>query len=142
MRGRKFLEHTSDVYVEAYGSDLAVAFEEAAMALFETLITNVESVSPAERRTLTAEGYDDLSLLYDWLERLLLLFEIDRFLVNRVRVLSLDRGEVYKVEGEVWGEKYDESKHIPGTHVKSPTYWLMEVKEEGGRAVVRYVLDI
>lgn len=142
MRGRRFLEHTSDVYVEAIGPDLRAAFEEAALALFETLITNLESVTPANRLEVYAEGYDTLSLLYDWLEKLLLLFEIDRFVARYVKVLSLKEGETYRVEGEAWGESYDESRHKPGTHVKSPTYWLMEVVKENDMSVVRFVLDI
>jgi SHS2 domain-containing protein len=142
MRGRRFLEHTSDIYVEAFGSDLKEAFEEAGMALFETLVSNLESISPASKRVVEAEGYDHLSLLYEWLEKLLLLFEIDRFVGCKVRVEELVESDVFKVRGEVWGEQYDEGRHRPGTHVKSPTYWLMEVKKEDGRAFVRFVLDI
>ncbi len=142
MRGRRFLEHTSDIYVEAVGSDLKEAFEEAGMAIFETLVSNPESISPVSSRTVEAEGYDLLSLLYEWLEKLLLLFEIDRFVGCRVRVEELIESNIFKVRGEVWGEPYDEAKHRPGTHVKSPTYWLMEVKKEDGRALVRFVLDI
>ncbi len=132
----------SDVYVEAYGSDLREAFEEAGLALYETLIAGLESVLPKEKRMVEAEGYDLLSLLYNWLERLLLLFEIDRFVGCRIRVGELSEAEDYRVKGEVWGEQYDESRHRPGTHVKSPTYWLMEVKKEDGKSVIRFVLDI
>lgn len=142
MRGRRFLEHTSDIYVEAFGSDLKEAFEEAGMAIFDALIRNPETISPSSKRIVEATGYDHLSLLYDWLEKLLLLFEIDRFVVCRIRVEELVESDVFMVRGEVWGELYDETKHRPGTHVKSPTYWLMEVKKEDGRSVVRFVLDI
>ncbi|MCS7146267.1 MAG: archease [Nitrososphaerota archaeon] len=142
MRGRRFLEHTSDVYVEAFGSDLKEAFEEAGLALFETLVRDSNSVSPSERKTVEAEGYDLMSLLYNWLERLLLLFEIERFIGCRVKVEELVGGDAFRVRGEVWGERYDEAKHLPGTHVKSPTYWLMEVISEDGRGLVRFVLDI
>lgn len=142
LRGRRFLEHTSDVYVEAFGSDLKEAFEEAGMALFETLVSDPNTVSPNERRTVEAEGYDLMSLLYNWLERLLLLFEIDRFIGCIVKVEELSGGDAFRVSGEVWGERYDETKHLPGTHVKSPTYWLMEVISEDGRGLVRFVLDI
>ncbi len=142
MRGRRFLDHTSDIYVEAFGSNLKEAFEEAGMAIFETLVGNPESISPASKRVVEAEGYDLLSLLYEWLEKLLLLFEIDRFVGCRVIVEELNESEAFRVKGEVWGELYDETRHRPGTHVKSPTYWLMEVKKEDGKALVRFVLDI
>lgn len=142
MRGRRFLEHMSDVYVEAFGRDLKEAFEEAGLALFETLVRDLSSVSPVERRLVEAEGYDLESLLYNWLEKLLLLFEIERFVGSRIDVEELVEDEVFKARGVVWGEEFNDAKHQPGTHVKSPTYWLMEVKRGNGSGLVRFVLDI
>jgi len=47
--GFRFLEHTADVYVAAYGETLAEAFENAALAMFETM-TDTENVKPQEKR--------------------------------------------------------------------------------------------
>ncbi|MDT7877173.1 MAG: archease [Candidatus Caldarchaeales archaeon] len=142
MRGVRFLEHTSDIYAEAYGADLREAFEEAGKTIFVILVQDSESVRPVEVKKVESSGYDDHSLLYDWLERLLLLFDIERFVGCEVRVLELSRGESYRVVGEVVGEKFDPARHRPGIHIKSPTYWLMEVVEKEDGAYVRFVLDI
>jgi len=143
-RGRRLLDHTSDVYVEAYGEDLKQAFEEAGVALFETLVRNLDAVLPAEKREVVAGGYDLYSLLYDWLEKLLLLFEIDGFVGRRIDVMELVEGggPAVSLSAVVWGEFFDKSRHKPGIHVKSPTYWLMEVVRGEGRSLVRFVLDI
>jgi SHS2 domain-containing protein len=142
MRGARLLEHTSDVYIEAFGADLREAFEEAAKAVHATIVKNLDEVRPVETKRVEAEGYDDLSLLYEWLEKNLLLFEIDRFVGGDVKVLQLVRGEQYRVVGMVVGEPFDPKRHQAGIHVKSPTYWLMEVLEGRDGGYVRFVLDI
>ena len=40
----EFLEHMADAYIAAYGKDLAEAFENAALAMFDVM-TEVEKVS-------------------------------------------------------------------------------------------------
>ena len=46
----EFLEHTADVYVRAHGKNLEEAFENSALAMFET-ITNTRKVAQAEEDT-------------------------------------------------------------------------------------------
>jgi SHS2 domain-containing protein len=43
VRRFEFLEHVADAYIAAYGQDLAEAFENAAVAMFETM-TDIEGV--------------------------------------------------------------------------------------------------
>jgi len=76
--GRRFLEHMSDVYVEAYGPTMEDAFREAGLALFD-VISDTKDVNPKLEREVCAEGFDMHSLLYNWLEQLLLLFVAGRF---------------------------------------------------------------
>ncbi len=142
-RGFEFLEHTSDVYVRAYGRDLAEAFEEAGKALFAVLVRNAEVSEPKREVEVTARGYDRMSLLYDWLERLLLVFQLEKLVVSDVRVLRIEEesGELV-VRGRAVGEDYSPQKHVPGIDVKSPTYWLMEVNEGPGGVELKFVLDI
>ncbi|MEM2115097.1 MAG: archease [Candidatus Caldarchaeum sp.] len=136
--GFKQLPHTADIYIEAYGRSLEEAYEQAGHALFRTLIPEAEGVE--ERVKVSASGSDLHELLYDWLEKLLHVFELGQLVGTDVRVFKIFRDEVCRLEGEVGGVKYDRLKHRTGTAVKSPTYALMEV--DTGRNVVRFVLDI
>jgi SHS2 domain-containing protein len=88
-RGFEFLEHTSDVYVRAYGRDLAEALEEAGKALFAVLVRNAEVSEPRREVEVTARGYDKMSLLYDWLERLLLVFQLEKLVASEVKVTQI-----------------------------------------------------
>ena len=69
-RGFEFLEHTADAYIAAYGKDLARAFENAAVAMFDVM-TQVEKVRAKVEDEVEAKGSDEYALLYSWLEALL-----------------------------------------------------------------------
>jgi len=139
--GRRFLEHMSDVYVEAYGPTMEDAFREAGLALFD-VISDTKDVNPKLEREVYAEGFDMHSLLYNWLEQLLLLFELEGFLASSIEVHAIEKSDdVFRIRATVKGEKFDPSRHKHGIGIKSVTYALMEVIDEDVKKV-RFVLDI
>lgn len=139
--GRRFLDHMSDVYVEAYGPTMEEAFKEAGLAIFD-IISDTKGVRPELEREVYAEGFDMYSLLYNWLEQLLLLFDLDGFLASDIEVHAIDRsGDVLRIRATVKGERYDPSRHKHGIGIKSVTYALMEIVENDAKKV-RFVLDI
>jgi len=142
-RGYIMLEHTSDAYIEAYGRDLREAFEEAGKALFAVIIRNMEDVKKEVTKVVEADGVDKFSLLYNWLEKLLILFDVEGIVASEIKIkdLTVDSEPCY-VKAEVSGEKYDSNRHKAGIDVKSPTYWLMEFGEKNDIVYVRFVLDI
>ncbi|MBS7635588.1 archease [Candidatus Bathyarchaeota archaeon] len=71
----EFLEHMADAYIAAYGRDLNEAFENAALAMFETM-TSSSDVKHVIEEEVEVEGEDEQSLLYNWLEELLVRFEV------------------------------------------------------------------
>ncbi|MEM1945278.1 MAG: archease [Nitrososphaerota archaeon] len=136
--GFRQLPHMSDIRIEAWGPTLEKAFEQAGLALYRTIIPEAEGV---ERRVeVSAEGADPQELLYDWLEKLLHVFELDQLVGTEVRVKKIVKNECYRIEGEVGGVTYDRRKHKTGTAVKSPTYAFMEI--DGEKNVLRFLLDI
>lgn len=142
MRGFRFLDHMSDVYIEAYGETLEQAFEEAGKAIFN-VISKTDGVEPLQSAEIDANGFDMESLLYDWVEKLLLKFEIDRLVLSEFNVKQIAKeDESYRLKAYVKGEPYNPYKHFHGIHVKGATYWLMEIKQEDNRFYLRFVLDI
>lgn len=139
--GRRFLDHMSDVYVEAYGQTMEDAFKEAGLALFD-VISDTKSVKPEMEKEVSAEGFDMYSLLYNWLEQLLLLFELEGFLASDIKVHAIEKsGDVFRIRATVRGEVFDPSRHKHGIGIKSVTYALMEILEDDLKKV-RFVLDI
>lgn len=139
--GRRFLEHMSDVYVEAYGPTMEDAFREAGLALFD-VVSDTKDVNPKLEREVCAEGFDMHSLLYNWLEQLLLLFELEGFLASSIEVHTIERSDdVFRIKATVKGEIFDPSRHKHGIGIKSVTYALMEIVDDDVKKV-RFLLDI
>ena len=65
-RGFRFLEHTADVLVEAWGPSLEAAFEEMARGMIE-IMTDTSKIEPRERKEIEVCGFDLENLLYSCL---------------------------------------------------------------------------
>jgi SHS2 domain-containing protein len=138
----EFLEHTADAYIAAYGKNIAEAFENAALAMFETM-TNTKAIKPINEKTVTAKGADKQALLYDWLERLLVIFEVERMLFSKFKIHKMQQGkDGFRLEAKVYGEPYEPERHKQKVGVKAVTYHRMEIKEAPGKAVLKFILDI
>ncbi len=138
----KFLDHPSDVYVEVRAKSLEEAFALSGMAVYEVM-TDVSRVKEQERVEVAVEGFDLYSLLYNWLEGLIYLFDSRGFLGSEIKVEKVSRNENgFKLKAVVLGEKYDAKRHESKTAIKAATYHLMEIKKEGDEYVIKFVLDI
>lgn len=140
--GFKFLEHTADVYVEAWGKTLEEAFEQSALAMFE-VITDTKTVEPNDKREVTVTAEDEYLLLYEWLEELLFLYDTENLVFSEFKVeISGDEDEGYTLSGLAKGEVFNREKHEPRTEVKAITLNMMEIIKSKDLVKVRFVLDI
>lgn len=138
----EFLEHTADAYIAAYGKDLAEAFENAAVAMFDVM-TDVEKVSSKAEELVEVEGEDEYSLLYSWLEALLIRFETEHLLFSKFKVLHIgESAKGFSVEARVWGEEFNPKKHVQKVGVKAVTYHRMEIVKKPGKVTLKFILDI
>jgi len=140
--GHRLLEHTTDAYIEAWGPTLERAFAQAAEGFYETML-NLERIDPIVEEQVKADGHDEKELLYNWLEMLLLEFDIKDMVYASydIRIAS-DGPTLFKLLAKVRGEKYDRSKHGAKTEVKGVTYHLMTIEESEKEARVRFILDL
>ncbi|KAG2435499.1 hypothetical protein HYH02_011794 [Chlamydomonas schloesseri] len=136
----EYLDHTADVQLHAWGSDLARAFEQCGLALFNYM-SPLEHVRPLETRTYRAEGHDLASLLFGFLDELLFEFNTELFLAAEVRITRFDR-QAFVIEAEGRGERFDRARHEVGTEVKAITYSAMSISEQEGDAEVFVIVDI
>lgn len=140
--GHRFLEHTTDAYIEAWGPTLERAFAHAAEGFYETML-NLEKIDPTVEAHVKAEGHDKKELLYNWLETLLLEFDIKEMVYASYDIsIASDGPTLFKLRAKVRGEKYDRSKHGAKTEVKGVTYHLMTIEERAKETTVRFILDL
>jgi SHS2 domain-containing protein len=141
-RGFEFLEHTADAYIAAYGKDLAEAFENAAAAMFNVM-TEVEKVSPKVEDSEEVAGEDEFALLYNWLEALLVKFDVSGMLYSKFKIWHLGQIQGRLVlKARIWGEEFDPSKHLQKVGVKAVTYHRMEIIKHPMEVTLRFILDI
>lgn len=138
----KFLEHTADAYIEAYGSSLENAFENAASAMTDVM-TELEKVEAKKEKTFLVEAQDLPALLYSWLEEILLEFELGGKLYSRFEVSRIEESsDGFKLHARGWGESYDSRRHPSKVGIKAATYHQMEILKDPTGVVLRFILDI
>jgi len=130
------LEHTADIGIMAYGEDIAEAFASAAAGLF-SLITDISHVRLMESVTVEIEGTDLESLLVNWLNELVYIFDVKHMLFCQFEVTELSEKAMKAV---CHGEKYDPSVHELLRGIKSTTYHMLNVDTENN--TVRVIFDI
>lgn len=141
-KGFRFLEHTADAYVEAYGADLEEAFESAGAAMTDVM-TDLEKVRAEDEETFVVEAHDEPALLYSWLEELLLEFELKGKIFSRFEVSKIEAtSEGFRLEARAWGEPYDRERHPSKVGIKAATYHQMEIVKKPGSVTIRFILDI
>jgi SHS2 domain-containing protein len=141
MAGFKFLEHTSDVYIEAIGSTMEEAFIQGTYAIFETM-TDLGTIEAKELREIEISAEDLNALLFEWISELLYIFDIDELIFSKFELKIETVKSGYRLIGKCWGEKFDPSKHPPRTEIKAATYSLMEIILEPSTVTIRFVVDI
>jgi SHS2 domain-containing protein len=140
--GYVFLPHTTDAYIEAVGTTVEEALEFAGKALTDTMCS-IDSISPKLTERIEASGRDEVTLLYDWLESILLRFDLDCKVYSKFKVAPLARSLAgLRASAEVSGERYDRQKHGTKVEVKAVTYHKMEVIREGNYTIARFILDL
>ncbi len=142
-----YLEHTADVKFRAHGRSLEETFENAGLATFNAMIDS-STVRAEETWSIELESESLESLLYEWLSELLYLFEVELAVFSKFEVTLAEKGEGWRLNGQIGGERVDPERHFFETEVKAVTLHQFEIKkeegEEGGEEIwtAQVVLDV
>jgi SHS2 domain-containing protein len=137
----EFEDHVADVVVVAYGDSLEEAFENAVLALFEVM-TDTTTVEPRMEDIFEVEGFDELSLLYSWIESFIVAFDVNLKLYSTFKIEKIEKTQDgFKLRGKAWGEAFNPVKHPSRSEVKAVTYHEMEIIREKG-IQLRFILDL
>jgi SHS2 domain-containing protein len=137
-RAFEIIDHTADVGISAYGADVKDLFSNAALALF-SLITELESIEEKLHFDLKVSSEDRDSLLVEWLNELIYLFDVEHILFNRFDIESLTHNQL---KAACYGETFDPMKHKIKIGVKAATYHMLKLDKNGGGYKAQIILDI
>jgi SHS2 domain-containing protein len=127
MERFKFIDiTTADVAFLAYGKDLNELFENAALAMFEVMI-NTKQVEQKVKRKIKVKGNDLLSLMFNWLNELLVYVDSENLAFSKFQV-RVDENN-FTLEGICEGEEINPEKHETRTLVKACTYHSLKIKK-------------
>ncbi|MFW9820760.1 MAG: archease [Candidatus Thorarchaeota archaeon] len=141
--GYKFLEHTADVSVEAYGTTLEEAFKQTAYSLMETITPSLRLISPKTEKIITIEAEDKEALLFDFLSEFLYIFDVEGLIFNNIKIQPITKEKnMYYLKAVAKGEKFNKRKHDPGTEVKAITYSFMDIEQKKNQVKIKIVFDI
>ena len=108
------------------------------MALFDTMC-DLKSISTEHVENVKVTAPDEVTLLYNWLECLLLKFELEHKVFSKFKV-TLDRKLSNRIQAiaKVYGENYEKRKHGAKVEVKAVTLHRIEkVVHSDDAAIVR-----
>ena len=82
----KYLEHSTDAFIEVKAKNLEEAFSVAGKSVVETII-DLKNIQEVEKKSIKVKGRNLQNLLYNWLEEIVTItitdgFAISNFFVN------------------------------------------------------------
>ena len=86
----RYLDHMTDLIVEAYGHTLQELLENSALGLINAMF-DMSNVELNHTIKIIAHGHDFKSLLYDWIEKIILSIYIDRMIVTKFDSFSFSK---------------------------------------------------
>ena len=100
-------------------------------------------VEPKVEEDMEVEAHDEQALLYSWLEKLLVKFDLTDNLYSRFKILSMEEtSSGLKLKAKIWGEPLNLAKHPRKVGVKAVTYHRMEILKKPREVTVKFILDI
>ena len=133
----EIINHTADVGIRAYGVDISQAFANAARALF-SLITELDDVAEVLYRDIELTAPDEESLLVEWLDELIYLFDVENVVFKRFDITELSST---RLKARSYGEKVDSLRHKLKVGVKAATYHMLKI-DRGDGCQVQILFDI
>lgn len=133
---------TADIAFEATGRDLPELFRDAADAMTNVMIDNIEAIQLRETRQIELSNDKLDMLLFDLLQELIFFKDAERLLLRLREVQIAERNENYFLKTMAAGEQLDAERHHQRADVKAVTLhdFSVERMERGWKA--RVLLDI
>ena len=138
----RLLPHMTDAFVEVQAPTLAGVFEEAAFAMFDVM-TDPTAIERSFVDQFEVTSHDEISLFHDWLEQLLLKFDLDGKVYSVFHVEKINpQNENLRLAAKAQGGLFERGRHPAKVEIKAVTYHRMEVRATPEGYVARYILDL
>jgi len=135
----EFLGHPSEELIQVTAGTVEEVFVDSAGALFE-LMTDTKQIRNDLLFEMDLSAPDRLLLFVDWLNRLILLHEVEHVFLSAFQV-KLQPGSTWNLHAEVGGQEINKNMERR-LHAKSATYGQLQWNETPQGHQVQFVIDV
>ncbi len=130
------LEHTAEIGLRVFAASRAEAYACMATAMFVLTGAIADPTAQQTARTITIRAPDAETLLVDWLNELLYLYETTGEICTAARISNWHPTELTATITSAPGDL------APVLHIKAVTYHDLAVEEQNGAWMVQVYFDI
>ena len=136
--GWEHFSHGSDIGVRGFGSSVAEAFEQAAVAL-TAIVADVSRIRASQTVEVRCEAPDLELLFVSWLNAVIFEMAVRTMLFKKFRVVTSG----FSLTGTLVGETVDPERHRVAVEAKGATVTELRVhREKDGRWLAQCVVDV
>jgi SHS2 domain-containing protein len=106
------------------------------------VICDLNTIELKNQYSVSSSGNSEEELLVNLLQELLYLHEVKKLLFCKFEFKINDNIKNREVEGNVWGEEIDFSRHDLLNDIKAVTYSDLKVEHKNGKLSVNITFDI
>jgi SHS2 domain-containing protein len=134
----EIIDHTADIGIVAYGSDIKEVFSNAALGLFN-LMADLTDLDENIKREVGMSAEDIEVLLVEWLNELIYISEVDHIIFKRFEISELSNNSI---KATCFGQKLKSGQHRLKREIKAATYHMLKIDKENNRYKVQIIFDI
>jgi|SRR5215831_20762981 len=133
------IDHTGDIRVEVWGRDYPELFENASLALVDTLV-EIDQVLPKQQVEWSLEAASLETLLVQQLHEIIYQLDANGVIFHNFSI-AIEAGP--RLRCRAWGEALERERHRFKTELKAVTYHQLKIQraKDGGYAA-RLIFDV
>ena len=132
------IDHTADIGIVAYGSDIEQLYVNASLGMC-SLITDLDNLNEDLCHIIDLASTDRENLLVEWLNELLYIFEVDHIIFKKFEIDNLTNNQI---RARCFGEKINIQQHKIIREIKAATYHMLAIVKENDIFRARVIFDI
>ena len=134
----EIIDHTADIGIIAYGTDIKQVFANAALGIF-SLMAKLDDIKEDAQRDLVLSAEDEEVLLVEWLNELIYIFDVEHIVFKRFEIDKLSGNQI---KARCFGQKIKPGQHKLKREIKAATYHMLRISKSNSNYEVQVIFDI
>jgi len=137
-KGFNVLDHTADIGIVAYGTNIETLFSNAAIGLF-SLMTDLDTIKDVDQKLIELTAEDPEILLVEWLNELIYIFEVNHIVFKRFEIEELTEK---RIKARCYGQHINPKHSTLEREIKAATYHMLRISKGDDGYQVTVIFDI